>query len=75
MRLCQLGFRCTYLTDWRYVSFCFFAGVLEKRASGLAASSTVAIRLRKIDRSPTGIALYGADGIVAHRRDTQKGND
>ena len=75
MRLFQLGFHYPYLTDWRHVSFCFFAGVLEQRASGLAANSTVAIRLSKIDLSPKGTALSAAHRSVAHWRDTQKGND
>ena len=66
MRLFQLGFHYRYLTDWRHVSFCFFTVVLEQRASGLAAKSTVAIRLRKIDRSPAGTAISATHGSVAH---------
>ena len=75
MRLFQLGFHYPYLTDWRHVSFCFFAGFLEQRARKLAANSTVAIRLRKIDRTPIGTAISATHGSVAHRRETQKGND
>ena len=75
MHLFQLGFHYCYLTDWLHVSFCFFTGVLEQRASGLAAKSTVAIRLRKIDRSAKGTAIFATHGSVTHWRDTQKGND
>ena len=74
MRLFQLRFHYCYLTDWRHVSFCFFAGVLEQRASGVAANSTVAIRLSKIDLSPSGTALSAAHRSVAHLSDTQKSN-
>ena len=47
-------------------------GVLEQRASGVAANSTVAIRLSKIDLSPSVTALSAAHRSVAHLSDTKK---
>ena len=73
MRLFQLGFHHPGLTDWRHVSFCLFAGVLEQRASGLAAKSAVAVKPGKIDRSPTGTAVSARMAVLHARGMLQKG--
>ena len=73
MRLFQLGFHYPYLTDWRYVSFCLFAGALQQCADGLAAKSAVAIRPGKIDCSPTGTAVSARMAVLHTRGMLQKG--
>ena len=66
----QLGFAHPALPDWRHISFCLFAGPLERGPEGLSARSAVAIRPGKIDRSPTGtgvsarMALLHARGVM-----------
>jgi proline racemase len=65
-----LGFFHPERPDWDHISFCLFAGPLEKTATGFAARSAVAIRPGKIDRSPTGtgvsarMAVLQAKGIM-----------
>lgn len=63
----QLGFSHPENSDWRHVSFCLFAGPLERDAAGLRAGAAVAIEPGKIDRSPTGTAL-SARMAVLHAR-------
>ena len=53
----QLGFQHPSLKEWAHISFCLFAGPLEKSETGFVAKSAVAIRPGKVDRSPTGTAL------------------
>ena len=43
--------------DWTHFSSCLFAGPLREEKDGLTASSAVAVRPGKIDRSPTGTAV------------------
>jgi proline racemase len=62
-----LGFRHPLNPDWRHISFCLFAGALERSAEGLRAGAAVAIRPGKVDRSPTGTAL-SARMAVLHAR-------
>jgi len=52
-----LGFHHPANPDWRHISFCQFAGPIERGPEGLRMGSAVAIRPGKIDRSPTGTAL------------------
>ena len=63
----SLGFRHPTNPDWRHVSFCLFAGPLERGPDGLTARSAVAIQPGKVDRSPTGTAL-SARMAVLHAR-------
>ena len=63
----QLGFEHPLNPDWRHVSFCGFAGRLDRTPQGLRAKSAVAIRPGKVDRSPTGTAL-SARMAVLHAR-------
>ncbi len=60
----QLGFQHPELTGWDHISFCLFAGPLEKTADGYAAKSAVAIRPGKIDRSPTGTAVSARMAVL-----------
>jgi proline racemase len=62
-----LGFEHPENPDWRHISFCLFAGPIERGPEGLAARSAVAIRPGKVDRSPTGTAL-SARMAVLHAR-------
>lgn len=62
-----LGFNHPTNPDWRHISFCLFAGPVERRDDGLHAASAVAIQPGKVDRSPTGTAL-SARMAVLHAR-------
>lgn len=53
----QLGFSHPENPDWNHISFCLFAGPLEKTPTGYQARSACAIQPGKIDRSPTGTAV------------------
>lgn len=50
----QLGFSHPEASGWDHISFCQFAGPLERKGNELQGSNAVAIRPGKIDRSPTG---------------------
>lgn len=62
-----LGFHHPENPDWRHISFCLFAGPVERDADGLRAGAAVAIRPGKIDRSPTGTALSARMAVLAAR--------
>ena len=70
----QLGFAHPALPDWRHISFCLFAGPLERGPEGLSARSAVAIRPGKIDRSPTGTAVSARMALL-HARGAMKTGD
>lgn len=68
----QLGFDHPERPDWDHVSFCLFAGPVERGDDGaVTVRSAVAIEPGRIDRSPTGtgvsarMALLRADGLLA----------
>ena len=69
-----LGFRHPENADWTHISFCLFAGQLERTAEGLRAGAAVAIRPGKVDRSPTGTAL-SARMAVLHARGQMREED
>lgn len=64
----QLAFHHPENPEWSHISFCLFAGKVERDGNHLTARSAVAIRPGKIDRSPTGtgasarMALLHASG-------------
>jgi proline racemase len=66
----QLGFRHPEQA-WDHISFCQFAGPLERTATGWKGRNTVAIKPAKLDRSPTGtgcsarLAVLHARGRIA----------
>ena len=62
----QLGFTHPENPDWSHFSFCQIAAPVQRGVDGvLSAANAVAIRPGKIDRSPTGHRLLGADGGAA----------
>ncbi len=63
----QLGLAHPENPGWDHISFCLFAGPLEKTAEGFSARSAVTIRPGKIDRSPTGTGV-SARMAVLHAR-------
>ena len=63
----QLGFHHPEHPDWRHISFCLFAGAVERRPDGLHAQAAVAIRPGKVDRSPTGTALSARMAVLSAR--------
>ncbi len=67
----QLGFHHPGQSDWQHISFCLFAGALEKTSDGFEARSAVAIQPGKVDRSPTGTAV-SARMAVLHARGQMK---
>ncbi|MEX2615964.1 MAG: proline racemase family protein [Alphaproteobacteria bacterium] len=69
-----LGFHHPEYPDWRHISFCLFAGPVDKVPDGLRARAAVAIRPGKVDRSPTGTAL-SARMAVLHARGQMKAGD
>ena len=70
----QLGFRHPELAGWNHISFCLFAGPLERTDAGFMARSAVAIRPGKIDRSPTGTAVSARMAVLYARGEMQSGD-
>ena len=62
-----LGFDHPENPDWKHISFCLFAGPVERDGPHLRAGAAVAIQPGKVDRSPTGTALC-ARMAVLHAR-------
>ena len=69
-----LGFHHPENPDWRHISFCLFAGALERGADGLRAKAAVAIRPGKVDRSPTGTALSARMAVLHARGQMAEGD-
>lgn len=64
----QLGFRHPQNPDWAHISFCQFAGPLQRDADGvLAMRNTVAIEPGKLDRSPTGTGVSARMALLRAR--------
>jgi len=70
----QLAFHHPERPDWQHVSFCLFAGPIERRGESLRARSVVTIQPGKIDRSPTGTAVSARMAIL-HARGEMKTGD
>ena len=66
----QLGFSHPEAHDWDHISFCQFAGPLERQGHELQGPNAVVVRPGKIDRSPTGtgcsarMAALSARGLM-----------
>lgn len=66
----QLGFAHPENAEWDHLSFCQFAGPLERENDVLSGRNAVAVRPGKIDRSPTGtgcsarMAVLRAKGLM-----------
>jgi proline racemase len=69
-----LGFHHPENPDWRHISFCLFAGALERGPGGLSAKAAVAIRPGKVDRSPTGTALSARMAVLHARGQMAEGD-
>lgn len=69
----KIGFEHPENVDWKHISFCLFAGPLEKTDDGLQAGSAVAIQPGKVDRSPTGTALSARMAVLHARGQMKKG--
>ncbi len=69
----QLGFEHPDNPDWRHISFCLFAGPIEKQAGDLATRHAVAIRPGKIDRSPTGTGVSARLAVLRARNQIEPG--
>jgi proline racemase len=69
----QIGFSHPENSGWSHISFCLFAGPLEKTAQGFAARSAVMVRPGKIDRSPTGTAVSARMAVLHARGQMQVG--
>ena len=69
-----LGFHHPENPDWRHISFCLFAGALERGPDGLRAKAAVAIRPGKVDRSPTGTALSARMAVLHARGQMAEGD-
>jgi proline racemase len=63
----QLGFVHPENPGWDHISFCQFAGPLQRQGNVLQGSNAVAIRPGKIDRCPTGTGC-SARMAVLHAR-------
>lgn len=71
----QLGFHHPTNPDWKHISFCQFAGPLERDQNGiLSGRNAVAIRPGKIDRSPTGTGVSARMALL-HARGEMKVGD
>ncbi len=70
----QLGFTHPENPDWRHISFCLFAGPLERDANGLRTRAAVAIQPGKVDRSPTGTALSARMAVLHARGQMREGD-
>ncbi|MEO1042967.1 MAG: proline racemase family protein [Pseudomonadota bacterium] len=69
----QLGFHHPEQKDWKHISFCLFAGEINRQHDELSAKSAVAIRPGKVDRSPTGTAVSARMAILHARGEMQIG--
>lgn len=69
----QLGFAHPDNPDWDHISFCLFAGPLEKTDGGFTARSAVSVRPGKVDRSPTGTGVSARMTVLNARGVMQVG--
>lgn len=70
----QIGFSHPTLAGWNHISFCLFAGAIERQGAQLLTQHAVAIRPGKIDRSPTGTAVSARMAILAARGEMAAGD-
>ncbi|MEO1678670.1 MAG: proline racemase family protein [Pseudomonadota bacterium] len=70
----QIGFSHPVLEGWNHISFCLFAGGIEREGTRLVTRHAVAIRPGKIDRSPTGTAVSARLALLAARGEMGPGD-
>jgi trans-L-3-hydroxyproline dehydratase len=63
----QLGFSHPEAGDWDHISFCQFAGPLEREGNELRGPNAVVVRPGKIDRSPTGTGCSARMAVLSAR--------
>jgi proline racemase len=63
----QLGFVHPENAGWDHISFCQFAGPLDREGEVLAGPNAVVVRPGKIDRSPTGTGCSARMATLAAR--------
>jgi proline racemase len=69
-----IGFHHPTNPAWRHISFCLFAGPLQREGGERRAKSAVAIQPGKVDRSPTGTALSARMAVSFARGEMQVGD-
>jgi trans-L-3-hydroxyproline dehydratase len=63
----QFGFSHPEAGDWDHISFCQFAGPLEREGNELQGPNAVIVRPGKIDRSPTGTGCSARMAVLSAR--------
>ncbi len=63
----QLGFSHPERSGWNHISFCQFAGPLERQGNELQGPNAVVVRPGKIDRSPTGTGCSARMAVLSAR--------
>src|SRR6204780_767938 len=70
----QLGFTHPENADWSHISFCQFAGPLEREYGALTGPNAVVVNPGKIDRSPTGTGCSARTATLRARGLMQVGD-
>jgi trans-L-3-hydroxyproline dehydratase len=70
----QFGFAHPETGGWDHISFCQFAGPLERQGNELRGSNAVVVRPGKIDRSPTGTGCSARMATLSARGLMKKGD-
>ena len=70
----QLRFHHPENPDWAHISFCLFAGPVNRQGRHLSARAAVAIQPGKIDRSPTGTAASARMALLHASGEMQVGD-
>jgi len=70
----QIGFNHPTNKSWNHISFCLFAGKINREGNKLFAKSAVAVEPGKIDRSPTGTAVSARMALL-YSNGVMKKND
>ena len=70
----QLGFVHPENPDWAHISFCQFAGPLERRDGALTGPNAVVVQPGKIDRSPTGTGCSARMAVLHAKGEMRVGD-
>ena len=63
----QIGFSHPERSGWNHISFCLFAGPLERQGNELRSAHACVVRPGKIDRSPTGTGCSARMAVLSAR--------
>jgi trans-L-3-hydroxyproline dehydratase len=69
----QLGFEHPENPDWKHISFCQFAGALDRSGNEFTMRNTVIVDPGKLDRSPTGTGVSARMAVLRARGQMQVG--